>query len=122
MCLAIFIESSITSAIYPRIEFELSDKVVHIIIYFALFLTAYYSFNNQKRNILIKEYSLISSFIFTSLYGASDELHQYFVPGRTCDFFDWVANVVGAFLAIYAIIIYRRLSKNKTNKLVKNAI
>ena len=36
----------------------------------------------------------------TSLYGASDEWHQYFVPGRSCEFGDWVADTTGAALAI----------------------
>ncbi|MFI5144557.1 MAG: VanZ family protein, partial [Ignavibacteria bacterium] len=38
-----------------------------------------------------------------SLYGASDEFHQYFIPGRDCEFFDWVGDTVGAILAVLAI-------------------
>lgn len=34
-----------------------------------------------------------------SLYGASDEYHQYFVEGRVCDWVDWVADTLGATLA-----------------------
>lgn len=30
-----------------------------------------------------------------SLYGASDEFHQHFVPGRSTDVFDWVADSLG---------------------------
>jgi VanZ family protein len=41
--------------------------------------------------------------IFTSLYGASDEFHQYFVPGRDCEFFDWVGDTTGAIFAVLAI-------------------
>ena len=36
----------------------------------------------------------------TSLYGASDEWHQYFVPGRSCEFGDWIADTAGGALAI----------------------
>ena len=36
----------------------------------------------------------------TSLYGASDEWHQYFVPGRSCEFGDWIADTTGGALAI----------------------
>ncbi len=32
----------------------------------------------------------------SSAYGASDEFHQMFVPGRTTDVLDWVADTAGA--------------------------
>jgi VanZ family protein len=119
-CLAIFIESSFPSESYPSVEFELSDKIIHFIIYFVLFLTTFYSFSNQKKFIVLCEYSLFSSFIFTLLYGASDEFHQYFIPGRTCDIFDWIADVTGAVVAISIILLLKKLSKK--NKLVNNVL
>ncbi len=33
-------------------------------------------------------------------YGASDELHQSFVPGRTMTVIDWVVDLLGAGLAL----------------------
>lgn len=33
-----------------------------------------------------------------SLYGVTDELHQYFVPGRACDPADWLVDTCGAVL------------------------
>ena len=36
----------------------------------------------------------------TSLYGASDEWHQYLVPGRSCELGDWMADTGGGALAI----------------------
>jgi VanZ family protein len=38
--------------------------------------------------------------IITSAFGASDEWHQSFVPGRSCDFFDWLADTLGAAVAV----------------------
>jgi VanZ family protein len=35
-----------------------------------------------------------------TLYGVSDELHQMFVPGRTSDRYDVVADAVGATIAV----------------------
>jgi len=47
-----------------------------------------------------------------SAYGAIDEIHQYFVPYRDSNIFDWVANTLGAFLGAFAIMLimknYRR--------------
>ena len=115
VCIGIFVQSSFSSEAYPKIEFELSDKIVHFCIYLVLLFAFYYSFNNQAKFLLINKYSLLFAFVFTSLYGASDEFHQYFVPGRTCEFNDWVANVTGALFGIVIILIYKKFSKNKNN-------
>ena len=32
----------------------------------------------------------------TSIYGAVDELHQSYVPGRDASVFDWIADTLGA--------------------------
>lgn len=44
--------------------------------------------------------------ILATLYGVSDELHQSFVPGRSSDVFDVLADGVGA--ALGALIFRRR--------------
>ncbi len=38
--------------------------------------------------------------VATSAFGASDEWHQSFVPGRGVEFLDWVADTLGALLAV----------------------
>ncbi len=43
-----------------------------------------------------------------SLYGASDELHQAFVPKRTADPRDWVADTAGVALGAAAVAFLRR--------------
>jgi VanZ family protein len=45
-----------------------------------------------------------------SLYGASDELHQAFVPARASDLEDWAADTVGALAAaVLAALVLRHL-------------
>ena len=39
------------------------------------------------------------SVLIASLYGISDEFHQYFVPGRSSEVLDWVADTIGALIA-----------------------
>ncbi len=41
--------------------------------------------------------------LIASLYGVSDEIHQYFVPGRFCDPWDWVVDTLGAALGALSI-------------------
>lgn len=51
-----------------------------------------------------------------SLYGGLDEWHQFYVPGRDCEVGDWVADTLGAFLALTAaylpLVFTRRLAWN----------
>ncbi|MFA5405520.1 MAG: VanZ family protein [Ignavibacteria bacterium] len=111
ICLGIFVESSFPTESYPKIDFELTDKIVHFGIYFVLFMAFYFSFNNQTKYLLLYKYSLFSALIFTVLYGASDEFHQYFVPGRSCEFYDWLADIFGAIFGIVLILINKKFLK-----------
>jgi VanZ family protein len=45
------------------------------------------------------------AFAGASLYGVTDEVHQSFVPGRSAEVADWVADTAGAALAI---VLYTR--------------
>ncbi len=115
LCIGIFIASSFPTDAYPKIEFELSDKIIHLVIYFILFFAFYYSLSNQDKFILLKKYSLIASLLFTAFYGATDEFHQYFVVGRECDFGDWVADFIGGLFGLIVLVIYNKFSKDKKN-------
>lgn len=42
----------------------------------------------------------IAAILLATLYGVSDELHQTFVPGRSADRFDVLADCLGATLAV----------------------
>jgi VanZ family protein len=46
--------------------------------------------------------ALLAAVVIASAFGATDEFHQSFVPGRTADVADWVADTVGA--AVGALI------------------
>ena len=54
----------------------------------------------------------VGSLIVVSAYGASDEWHQSFVPGRATEFHDWIADTAGAAVAVtlyWGWTWYRRL-------------
>jgi VanZ family protein len=40
------------------------------------------------------------SVLVVSAYGASDEAHQHFMPGRAVEFADWLADTLGGALAV----------------------
>jgi VanZ family protein len=47
--------------------------------------------------------ALLAGFLVATAYGATDELHQAFVPGRQSDVFDLAADAIGALAAAGAI-------------------
>jgi VanZ family protein len=46
---------------------------------------------------------------YATLYGASDEWHQYFVPGRSAEVADWLADSLGAACVVLLLLWWRRL-------------
>lgn len=50
-----------------------------------------------------------------SFYGVIDEAHQYFVPGRNCNIWDWIADTLGAVIGA-AVITAAALRLYKTKK------
>jgi VanZ family protein len=45
---------------------------------------------------------VVLSVLASSIYGISDEIHQYFVPSRMADIADVAANTVGSFMGAIA--------------------
>lgn len=91
---AIFIQSSISDIPTPELGFDWQDKVYHAIEYAILgFLLqrALFFQNNQ----LFKKYAGGFTWLLGSLYAISDEIHQYFVPGRSADVADALADIAG---------------------------
>jgi VanZ family protein len=53
------------------------------------------------------------AFVLASLYAASDEWHQSFVPGRDMIFTDWVIDSAGAAFAVWIIGLFGQRVRQK---------
>ena len=81
-----------------------SDKLAHAGIYFALagLLANFIGRWTRSTPILAT-----TTFLVTMLYATIDEALQAFVPSRTPDFYDLVADAVGSFLGTSVFIVLR---------------
>jgi VanZ family protein len=93
----IFTLSSMPALMPYAKYFPMRDKGIHFVEYAVLgFLTTHAAgrtFPDRARARVV-----IFGWMTAVLFGVSDELHQAFVPGRNADFFDLVADTLGAFV------------------------
>jgi VanZ family protein len=82
--------------------FSFQDKIFHAGAYFVMCLLVWRCIRQLKMQFIIPIPFLLSV-VFCSLYGATDEWHQSFVVGRNSDVFDWLADTVGASLAMFTL-------------------
>lgn len=80
-------------------------KAAHFTEYFILCLLTF----NALRNGRSLKIRLAGALMFTVLYAVTDEIHQYFIPGRVCALRDVLIDSSGGVLA--GVIIYIRYKK-----------
>ncbi len=93
------------------------DKLQHLIAYLVLAATASFWFSPAQREFHRLRTLFLLVFI-SSLYGVSDEVHQFFVPGRDCNVWDWIADTIGAFLGAGAALLADRYIFRKQSSTV----
>jgi VanZ family protein len=108
---AIWVGSSFPVPPTPLMEFELGDKVAHAVVFGVLAILIRYAFGRSTR---MPGWQSFAAVLVATAYGAIDELHQSFVPGRTADVWDFVADAGGAtFLVALAAAIHVILRRRK---------
>ena len=112
--IGLFVLSSIPDLSPPDLGFQPQDKVYHFVFYASYAFFVARSFFAQSRWLRIKNSFVFYSIIFTALYGVSDEIHQYFVPGRVFSIFDILANSLGAIAGTLIFYYYDRYKSRKT--------
>lgn len=92
---AIFAVSSMPRPPIPELlVFWNSDKLLHAAAYCTL--AALVLFGAQARTGGLGAAARTEAVIAAALYGASDEWHQSFVPGRSLSTYDMIADALGA--------------------------
>jgi VanZ family protein len=94
---AVFYAQSMPDA--PEPPGPLTDKHEHFFFYGVLALLALRAFTNANWR-RITAATALGALVFSSLYGVVNEFHQRFVPGRSYDVVDMIANTIGSAVAV----------------------
>jgi VanZ family protein len=76
-----------------------SDKVLHAIEYAVLGGLWYRAFRWGTSDPWTHQ-AVLLAILATSLYGISDEVHQWFVPFRESSWQDWLADTIGGAMGV----------------------
>jgi VanZ family protein len=90
----IWVLSSQSSLPHPKGVFGF-DKIAHFIAYAVLTVAAGLWISSVTWRRRPRLWFLLVAAI-AAAYGIIDEVHQFFVPGRNCNLWDWIADVVGS--------------------------
>ncbi|WP_413083742.1 VanZ family protein [Treponema sp.] len=87
-----------------------ADKIVHFVCFGGLCF--WMTFACRTRRIS----RIWIPVLIVSIYGIIDEIHQSFVPGRSCSIYDWIADTGGAVSGALTFIAFLRIVQNKIKK------
>jgi VanZ family protein len=110
----LFIATSLPGNDLPNLR--ISDKIEHFVAYFILAVFLNFALILQTKFKWLKQKANIATILIISIYAGLDELHQIFIPGRSCDFRDWITDFMATCLAVLLINMLIRQIKNKAAK------
>jgi VanZ family protein len=85
------------------------DKLIHLGVYFVFGILVHRALRFEQSPVWLRTSASLFTILITALYGVSDEFHQHFVPGRSMEFFDWVADALGGIVAVGVVTLASRL-------------
>ncbi len=106
MMALIFALSSISRL--PPAPGGLDDSVFHALEYGALGAALVRGLAGARWQ-GVSAWAACGAVLLATLYGGTDEAHQWFVPGRTAEMADLVADAIGATIAAGLILAWRMM-------------
>lgn len=85
----------------PELILKLTKEtfVLHLIEY-AIFSILLFRALINSRNPILRNNAILLSILISTFYGVTDEVHQFFVPGRVYNNLDIVANGLGSCIVL----------------------
>lgn len=105
----ITIQSSYRGLAIPDLGVTYSDKILHFLVFGFLGLLITRGMRHSKIK-FFKTKPMLTAIILGCLFALSDEIHQSFVPARSAEVMDWVADFMGIvfFSYLYSLWCKRR--------------
>ncbi len=94
---------------YLNGTFYLEDKILHFFAYLIYGITIQLALITSDNYNKRKLYLIV--IMIGSLFGLSDEIHQYFVKGRSAELYDLIADILGvtASLVLKNVILWTKV-------------
>jgi VanZ family protein len=103
--LAIFLVSGQSAPVGADVA---GDKLLHGLAYAVFAALAYRALHGGARR--FRWLGVVATLGVTAAYGAMDEVHQAFVPGRQPSAADWVADMIGGGVGTVLMVLYARFA------------
>ena len=90
------------------------DKVVHLLMYATFAFLCLWGYRKQfvSNGLAYQKKALLLAVVISIFYGGLTEmLQEYLVPGRTGDWFDFLADSIGTLLGVYVFLLFYRQKK-----------
>lgn len=107
--IVLFIATTLPGNDVPSIG--VSDKIEHFSAYAVLSVLLCFTYLFQRKFRLLYSRPFLMTILTVTVYGALDELHQLLIPGRSCDIFDLMADVIGASLGLLFVFLIKQISR-----------
>lgn len=105
-------------------QLSILDKATFIIrksAHFSLFATLGFLVSMSVGRRRLFSSASVGVILFCFLYAVSDEIHQSFVPGRSCEFRDMMIDTSGALtgmlVSMALLLILTKISEKRKNKI-----
>lgn len=99
-------------------EQSISDKFIHFGFFSLLSYIMYFALSYQDKLWFLKKHRTVITILFALLIGALIEIIQLYMPTRSSNIFDEIANLCGALFTILII----KYSPNKIKELKRIGI
>ena len=92
---------------------ELSNFIIRKLGHFTEYAILYLVLHHAMKESFKSKTALLTSLVILFFYASSDEIHQYFVPGRACRVRDVLIDTCGGTFAM--LIIYFKKLRNRSD-------